>query len=189
MKTKVVQRGPFKTALRRIRGKGGWTYVTIPKKLAPPITRAWARTPVRASIDFQGTLFVGGGFTTAGGIAAQNVARWNGTSWQPAGAGLDGTVWAFAEHQGQLYAAGEFGQFSAGPKGIARWDGANWQPVGGGLTWNFGVYAVGYGLGDRIEAIRHALGRVEHAVGAFLVVATLALLAWRAVRRRRAVGR
>ena len=32
-------------------GKGGWIYVLIPKKLAPPITRAWARTPVRASVD------------------------------------------------------------------------------------------------------------------------------------------
>lgn len=47
----TVRRGPFKTVLRRIRGKGGWTYVTIPKTIAPPITRAWARTPVRASID------------------------------------------------------------------------------------------------------------------------------------------
>jgi len=48
---KTLQRGPFKTTLRRIPGKGGWTYATIPKKLTPPITRAWARTPVRASID------------------------------------------------------------------------------------------------------------------------------------------
>lgn len=43
--------GPFKTKLRRIPGKGGWTYVSIPKKLTPPITRAWGRTPVLASID------------------------------------------------------------------------------------------------------------------------------------------
>ena len=43
--------GPFKTTLRRIPGKGGWTYVSVPKKLTPPITRAWARTPVRASVD------------------------------------------------------------------------------------------------------------------------------------------
>ena len=50
-KSSTIRRGPFKTVLRRIRGKGGWTYVTIPKKVAPPITRAWARTPVRASID------------------------------------------------------------------------------------------------------------------------------------------
>lgn len=46
-----ITRGPFKTTLRRIPGKGGWTYVTVPKKLAPPITRAWARTPIRATID------------------------------------------------------------------------------------------------------------------------------------------
>ena len=41
----------FKTTLRRITGKGGRTYVSVPKKLTPPITRAWARTPVRASVD------------------------------------------------------------------------------------------------------------------------------------------
>jgi hypothetical protein len=46
-----ITRGPFKTTLRRIPGKGGWTYVTVPKKLAPPITRAWARTPIHATID------------------------------------------------------------------------------------------------------------------------------------------
>jgi hypothetical protein len=48
---RIVHRGPFATTLRRIPGKGGWTYVSVPKKLAPPITRAWARTPVRATID------------------------------------------------------------------------------------------------------------------------------------------
>ena len=47
----MIKRGPFKTTLRRVPGKGGWTYVAVPKKLAPPITRAWARTPVRASVN------------------------------------------------------------------------------------------------------------------------------------------
>lgn len=51
MKTKTQRRGPFRTTLRRVPGKGGWTYVSLPKKLAPPITRAWGRTPVTASID------------------------------------------------------------------------------------------------------------------------------------------
>jgi hypothetical protein len=50
-KAKTVRRGPFTTKLARIPGKGGWTYATIPKAFAPPITRAWARTPVRASVD------------------------------------------------------------------------------------------------------------------------------------------
>jgi hypothetical protein len=38
-------------ALARIPGKGGWTYVRVPKKLTPPITRAWGRTPIRAVLD------------------------------------------------------------------------------------------------------------------------------------------
>ena len=37
--------------MRRIPSKGGWTYVSVPKKLTPPITRAWARTPVQACLD------------------------------------------------------------------------------------------------------------------------------------------
>jgi hypothetical protein len=48
---KILHRGPFRTVLRRVPGKGGWTYVSVPKKLVPPITRAWGRTPVRASMD------------------------------------------------------------------------------------------------------------------------------------------
>ena len=39
--------------LDRFPGKGGWTYVSIPPKLAPPVTRAWARTPVRARVNQQ----------------------------------------------------------------------------------------------------------------------------------------
>jgi hypothetical protein len=51
VRTTTKQRGPFRTTLKRIAGKGGWTYVAVPKRLAPPITRAWARTPVHASVD------------------------------------------------------------------------------------------------------------------------------------------
>ncbi len=41
----------FKATLKRMPGKGGWTYVNVPTTLRPPITRGWGRTPVRASID------------------------------------------------------------------------------------------------------------------------------------------
>ena len=44
-------RGPFQTRLVRYPGKGGWTFAIIPPALAPPITRGWARTPVRAVVD------------------------------------------------------------------------------------------------------------------------------------------
>jgi hypothetical protein len=51
MGARTIRRGPFTTTLARIPGKGGWTYVSVPKRLAPPITRAWGRTPVHATID------------------------------------------------------------------------------------------------------------------------------------------
>ena len=41
----------FTTRLRRYPGKGGWTFAPIPARLAPPVTRPWGRTPVRAVVD------------------------------------------------------------------------------------------------------------------------------------------
>ncbi len=43
--------GPFVTRLIRYPGRGGWTFAPIPQKLAPPVTRPWGRTPVRAVVD------------------------------------------------------------------------------------------------------------------------------------------
>ena len=31
--------------------EGGWTFALIPQRLAPPVTRPWGRTPVRAVVD------------------------------------------------------------------------------------------------------------------------------------------
>jgi Domain of unknown function (DUF1905) len=51
MKPRQRAHGPFTSRLRRIPSKGGWTYVLVPKKLTPPVTRAWGRTPVEATVD------------------------------------------------------------------------------------------------------------------------------------------
>lgn len=47
----VEHRVPFKSKLFRYPGKGGWTFAPIPARLAPPVTRPWGRTPVRAVVD------------------------------------------------------------------------------------------------------------------------------------------
>lgn len=96
----------------------------------------------RDAVEFQGDLYVGGRFTTAGGAPALGVARWDGTQWHAVGAGfsispgVNAEVWALCVHQGQLFAAGEF-QFSGGTTTscIAQWNGSQWQAVGGGLQW------------------------------------------------------
>lgn len=47
----TARRRAFSATLARIPGKGGWTYISVPKKLTPPITRGWGRTPVTATVD------------------------------------------------------------------------------------------------------------------------------------------
>ena len=48
---RLEHRGPFRSRLIRYPGKGGWTFAPIPKKHAPPVTRPWGCTPVRAVVD------------------------------------------------------------------------------------------------------------------------------------------
>jgi Domain of unknown function (DUF1905) len=43
--------GPFTTTLCRYPGKGGWHFAIVPTSVAPPVTRPWGRTPVRATVD------------------------------------------------------------------------------------------------------------------------------------------
>lgn len=64
---------------------------------------------VNAIAVTRGDLLVGGSFTTAGGVAANNVARWNGAAWQPLGAGADsGPVNAVAGRDAESFSGGVF---------------------------------------------------------------------------------
>ncbi len=83
-------------------------------------------------------LVVGGNFRQAGGVAATNIAAWDGTNWTAFGSGLGnlgGQIHALAEFRGQLFAGGVF--LTAGDRAItniARWSGTNWLPAGAGLV-------------------------------------------------------
>jgi hypothetical protein len=84
-------------------------------------------------------LYVGGSFTTAGAVAANHIARWDGASWSALGSGLDAAVEALSVFDvgngPALVAAGHFrnaGGVSANR--IARWDGASWSALGSGMN-------------------------------------------------------
>ncbi len=88
-------------------------------------------------------LIAGGIFSTAGGVAARAIARWNGSAWAPLGSGmdlavLDLAVWdpdGVGPGTAQLVAAGSFTTAGGVPaRGIARWDGSSWSAFGAGLV-------------------------------------------------------
>jgi hypothetical protein len=82
-------------------------------------------------------LFAGGRFETAGGVAANRIAKWDGTQWHALGAGLGSTdatpvyeLAVFDDGRGPaLYAGGDFGVPVVGGQNVARWDGASWEAV------------------------------------------------------------
>ncbi len=86
-------------------------------------------------------LYAGGSFTSIGGVAANRIAKWDGTSWSPLGSGMSSTVHTLVVHDDgsgagpALYAGGQFviaGGVTVGK--VARWDGTAWSALGGGIT-------------------------------------------------------
>jgi HYR domain-containing protein len=84
-------------------------------------------------------LYAGGGFPSAGGVPASNIARWDGTSWSALGSGLNGGVASLVVHDdgnGPALYAGGFFTIAGGvaANSIAKWDGSSWSAIGGGFV-------------------------------------------------------
>ncbi|TLM95402.1 hypothetical protein [Hymenobacter jeollabukensis] len=100
-----------------------------------------------------GTLYVGGRFVAAGGVPAQNLARWNGAAWSslPTGGAGSAAVTGLAVSGPNLYVVGADSQSPTTPTStIARWDGSSWTSLGTGL--NGAVEAVAVGTGGQVYA-------------------------------------
>ncbi len=84
------------------------------------------------AFDPNGQLYVGGSFSQADGLAANNVAVWDGSSWSALGSGVNGGVYAMAVNpsNGWLYVAGGFthagGIYS---ENVACWNGSSWSAM------------------------------------------------------------
>jgi hypothetical protein len=87
-------------------------------------------------------VYAGGDFTTAGGVSANHIARWNGTSWSPLGVGMGGPVYALAANGNNLYAGGWF----AGS--IGKWNGSQWSTLGSGTDLLLHAVAVSASTGN-----------------------------------------
>lgn len=108
-----------------------------------------------------GVIIVGGDFTTAGGVNANRVAKWDHSTstWSALGDGFNGPVYALTYSGGYLYAGGAFTASGATTVNhIAQWNVSAWAPVGDGLN------------GD-VRALRGVPGGPVYAGGDFTDVA------------------
>ena len=84
----------------------------------PEGSQRWNGTDGRALAFGGGTVYVGGLFTNAGGVPANNVAAWNGSAWSALGGGLGSNVNALAVVSPWLYAAGSFSTAGGAPASL-----------------------------------------------------------------------
>jgi len=99
------------------------------------------------------TLYVGGDFNRIDGLAANNIAGWNGTAFRALGQGVraadfqgnisndaSAIVRVIEPANGKLYVGGQFGYAGTTRSGsLGVWDGSAWSGVGGGVlddTWS-----------------------------------------------------
>jgi trimeric autotransporter adhesin len=87
----------------------------------------------------QPLLIAAGFFNAAGGVPAQHIAAWDGATWSPLGAGVDGTPYSLASFDPdgpgpdtpRLIVAGYFYEGGVPIAGPMQWDGSTWAALGG----------------------------------------------------------
>lgn len=88
-----------------------------------------------AATTFQDNLYVAGQFTTVGGVEANRIAKWDGSSWSTLSTGLDIEAFALAEYDGRLVVGGYFAKAGGiTAKGAAAWDGTRFWALGSGTN-------------------------------------------------------
>ncbi len=96
----------------------GWT------PLARKLANTKRYTAEIADLEvFQGELYAGGAFITIDGIAANQIAKWNGERWASVGNGVTDYVRDLASTADSLYVSGNF----ANGEAVAKWDGIHWD--------------------------------------------------------------
>lgn len=86
-----------------------------------------------AALAVVGTnVYAAGTFTTAGGVSASRIAKWDGTSWSALGSGVNASVRNLEAQGSDLIVVGSFTAAGgvAGANRIARWNGSAWSIIG-----------------------------------------------------------
>ena len=96
-----------------------------------------------------GAVYVGGAFINAGGVNANNIARWDGTKWSTLGVGFDPYVSAITSMNGKVVVGA---YFAPDPQhaltDVFSWDGTTWTALGGNFQYTnqYGPYFTSIGV-------------------------------------------
>ncbi|MBA3704946.1 MAG: T9SS type A sorting domain-containing protein, partial [Bacteroidetes bacterium] len=81
---------------------------------------------VRDMVVFNNKLYAVGAFNIAGGVAANNIAYWDGTNWCGLGSTFNGNINAVEVYNNELYVGGVFNLIDGNPVNyVAKWIGGN----------------------------------------------------------------
>jgi len=128
-----------------------------------------------SAIAPNGNLYIGGSFTTAGGVTVNNIAMWDGTAWNALGSGTSGTVYALCFlPDGTLYVGGTFATANGvTANNFAKYSEGTWSALGTGTVGtNNTVYGIAYARGGEYIVIVGAFttaGGAAHAYFALFV--------------------
>ncbi len=97
------------------------------------------------AFDSSGNLYAGGYFSGMGSVAANSIAKWNGSTWSALGTGLSfsyagtlGGPWVdclVSDAAGNVFVGGLFdGAGGLTARYIALWDGTQWATLGSGTS-------------------------------------------------------
>ena len=114
----------------------GTAWSSLGTGTANGVSGAYQAGVMALAVGPNGDVYVGGIFTRAGGVAANYIAKWNGTAWSSLGTGLNSTVSALAvAGNGDVYVGGSFTQAgNVMANHVAKWNGTTWSTLGTGTA-------------------------------------------------------
>jgi hypothetical protein len=131
------------SAAKNIAKWDGSSWTALGSGMSGPPNYPYSGGSVVALAVSGSNVYAGGGFTNAGGSAANYIAKWDGSSWSALGSGVGSTVYALAVSGSNAYAGGYF--TAAGGNAatnIAKWDGSSWSALGSGISGSVLALAV-----------------------------------------------
>lgn len=115
---------------------------------------------VRALAVYNGKLYVGGNFNSAGTATLNHIASWDGGTWADVGGGVGGStagVQCLVPYDNKLFVGGSYWTVNGNPANrAAYWDGSAWTILGADLykgartmaVYNGELYSGGEGAGN-----------------------------------------